>query len=441
MDKQFFSENKWSLLICSLVLIAGMALAFKYARPAVPKEVVMSTGVSGGAYDAFAKRYAEALAEEGIKLTLRPSKGAVENLERIQIADGDVDVTLVQNGLSDRDKNDEGNVVSLGSMFYETVLVFYRKEAFAKPVSLLGELKSKRVAVGPEGSGTRVLGLALLALHDVTASNTNFVSEGGEAAAQALRAGTVDVAIFVGNPTAPLVQKLFTEPTLAVADLELSETYSRRLSEVAPVVLPLGVIDIERRIPAQAVRTVATTSSLVAREDIHPAVLFLLMRGAKKMHARSGPVAKVNEFPSFSFSQDFPPSTDAERLLKEGAPFLYRYLPFKVANFASRAIVFLIPLLAVLVSLSDWIPKIVSMRVKGKLYAHYKEMKTIDEAVRQAKNESELNAAAANLDALDAQVGRLKIPTNYSNDQFGIRDHLDLVRVRIERRREALAAA
>jgi hypothetical protein len=210
---------------------------------------------------------------------------------------------------------------------------------------------------------------------------------------------------------------------------------------LSAVTLPAGVIDLATTVPAQPVRTVATTSSLIARDDLHPAVAFLLMRAAKRIHGGPDAISKVNEFPTFAYAQDFPPSADAERLLKEGTPFLYRYLPFKFANFFSRAIVFLIPLLAVLISLSDWIPKIIGMRVKNKLFRHYKEMKHVDEAVRMANNETQLQAAAAQLDALDAAVGRLKIPTNYSNDQFSIRDHMDLLRVRIERKRHDLSSA
>jgi hypothetical protein len=166
----------------------------------------------------------------------------------------------------------------------------------------------------------------------------------------------------------------------------------------------------------------------------------LLIRAATKIHGNANALAKTNEFPSFALQQDFPPSADAERLLNEGTPLLYRYLPFNVANFVSRAIVFLIPLLALTLPLTDWIPKIIGMRVKAKLFAHYKEMKRIDEAIRCANSLDELQNASARLDELDATVGRLAIPNNYSDGQFGIRDHMDLVRVRIERKRGALAA-
>jgi uncharacterized protein len=441
MNTQFFSEHKWATLISTILLVGGMALAYKYARPAVPKEIVMSTGVAGGAYESFAKRYVVALAEEGIKLTLRPSKGATENLSRLLDEKSDVDLALVQNGLIEREKAEETSLESLGSFFYEPVLVFYRPQSFKKPVQSLGDLMGKRIAVGAEGSGTRVLALSLLELHDIKAGASSVLIDlGGEGAAVALREGKIDVALFVGNVTAPLIQSLFHDATLRVADLEYAETYARRLSQVTAVNLPAGVIDVAAGLPTQSVRTVATTSSLVARDDLHPAVTFLLMRAAKRIHGSAGPVSKVNEFPTFAYAQDFLPSADAERLLKEGTPFLYRYLPFKFANFISRGIVFLIPLLAVLLSLSDWIPKIIGMRVKSKLFTHYKEMKTIDEAIRMAKNNDELDAAARSLDALDASVGRLKIPTNHSNDQFGVRDHMDLVRVRIERKRGALGA-
>ncbi len=440
MKSSFFSEHKLATTIFAVALcVAGLALAYKYARPGVPTEVVMSTGSPGGAYATYAKRYAAALAEEGIKLTLKPSQGATENLGRLIDASSGVDLAFVQNGLIEREKTDEGALESLGSFFHEPVFVFYRPQSFARPLQSFGELAGKRAAIGAAGSGTRVLALSLLALHNLpTDASSRFVAQGGEAAANALRAGELDAAIFVGNIASPLLQSMFRDSSLRVADLAMAETYARRLPQVSMITMPVGLIDVSLMLPAQTIRTVATTSSLVARDDLHPAVTFLLMRAAKRIHGGGDALSKVNEFPSFAFAQDFPPSADAERLLKEGTPFLYRYLPFKLANFVSRAAVFLIPLLALLLPLTDWIPKIIGMRVKGKLFRHYKTMKQIDESVRVATTTNDLDQAAAQIDALDAEVGRLNVPTNYSNDQFGIRDHMDLVRVRIERKREAL---
>jgi hypothetical protein len=223
-----------------------------------------------------------------------------------------------------------------------------------------------------------------------------------------------------------------------VASLELAETYSRRLGFINPIVIERGVIDVHNQVPPQTVHTVATTSSLVAREDLHPAIAYLLVRASTRIHGGAGVIAKPGEFPSFAKQQDFPHSADAERLRKDGVPFLYRHLPFNVANFISRSIVFLLPLFAIAISLTDWIPKIIGVRVKSKIYRHYKELKQIDHDVLGANSLPELEELVERLAVLDATVGRINIPNNYSNEQFGIRDHMDLVRVRLERKRAAL---
>jgi TRAP transporter TAXI family solute receptor len=433
-------EHRWWFVGGVVVVAALMALAYKFARPAVPSHVVMATGGSGGAYESFGKRYAAALAEEGITLTLKASNGAVENLATLLDEKSGVDIAFVQGGIADREKMQDGALVSLGSMFYEPLWLFYRPASFRTPVSSVAQLGGKRIAVGAAGSGTRALATDLLTvIHGLAASDTTFVDLGGQAAADRLLEGTVDAAFFVGAVNSPLLQTLFREPRLAVADLSLAETYARLRPHLSVVSLPPGVIDVARMIPASTVRTVAATSSLVVREDLHPSVTFLLLRAAKKIHNPGGALAKANEFPSITLQQDFPIAADAERFAKEGTPLLYRYLPFKVANFVSRALIFLLPLLALLLPLTDWLPKLYGMRIKSKLFSHYREMKRIDELARNATSQDALNAAESELDGLDAAVGRLAIPNGYSNDQFGIRDDIDLVRTRVSRRREQLS--
>jgi uncharacterized protein len=313
MSINFDSERRWLYIVMAAVVIALMALAFKFARPAVPSTVTMSTGGTGGAYEAFAKRYAAALAEEGITLKLVPSKGAVENIERLQDEKSGIDLALAQNGLADREKAEDGSLESLGSFFYEPVFFFYRPQATLPTVTNIAQLKGLRIGIGAEGSGTQVLARALLDLNGVDANHAKFVAASNDEAATMLREGSLDAMFVVASARAPLVQTLFRDPALRAADLELSEAYSRRLGYVSPVVVERGVIDVSNVIPSQRVRTIATTSSLVARDDLHPAITFLLIRAAKKIHGGSNPIAKPGEFPSFAMQQDFPHSADAER--------------------------------------------------------------------------------------------------------------------------------
>jgi ABC-type nitrate/sulfonate/bicarbonate transport system substrate-binding protein len=107
-----------------------------------------------------------------------------------------VDVGFVEGGLSEL-VNTSGPV-SLGSVFYEAVLIFYRAAA---PIGWLSELKGRRIAIGPEGSGTRFLALTLLKANGIEPKGpTRLLDLGGQAAAQALLTREADAAFLTSDP-------------------------------------------------------------------------------------------------------------------------------------------------------------------------------------------------------------------------------------------------
>ena len=157
----------------ALVVIVAFVVAFQFIKPAPPDRVVMATGGVDGAYHAFAKRYAESLAREGITLELRPTAGSVENLELLR--SGAVSLALVQGGVDDEVP---AQLYSLGSVYYEPLWLFHRKEV---PFRHLRDLAGRRLAVGPEGSGTRALAGRLLRENGI--DDSTWVGAGGRVAA------------------------------------------------------------------------------------------------------------------------------------------------------------------------------------------------------------------------------------------------------------------
>jgi len=125
--------------------------------PSPPRALTISSGAKGSTFANVAARYGKILARDGIKLNVLESAGSQENLSRLSDAHSGVDIAPVQSGIAA--SGDSGNIVSLSSMFYEIVAIFYRTP---KPIQRLSELRSLRIAVGPEGSGTRTLALTLL---------------------------------------------------------------------------------------------------------------------------------------------------------------------------------------------------------------------------------------------------------------------------------------
>src|SRR6185369_1022026 len=110
---------------------------------------------------------------------------------------------------------------------------------------------------------------------------------------------------------------------------------ARRFRFLSPMTLARGVVDLSRNVPAEDVRLIAATSSLVAREDMHPALVQLFVQAAARIHGGGSWTSRAGQFPSAQNSE-FPLARDAERYYRNGPPLLQRYLPFWLANFIER---------------------------------------------------------------------------------------------------------
>ena len=124
------------LLLLSLVLLAG---AYFVLEPAPPRRVVLATGPEQSAYAEFGKRYAAELAAYGIEVVLQPTRGSLDNLRALRDPKREVDLGFVQGGASAAARvadEEHGGVplVSLGSLFFEPLWIFYRSPgAAARP--------------------------------------------------------------------------------------------------------------------------------------------------------------------------------------------------------------------------------------------------------------------------------------------------------------------
>lgn len=68
-------------------------------------------------------------------------------------------------------------------------------------------LRGKRIDVGAEGSGTKVLAMQLLALNEVSVQNAKIFSQGWEKAAQMLIQGEIDATFFVAAYHSPVIRR------------------------------------------------------------------------------------------------------------------------------------------------------------------------------------------------------------------------------------------
>ncbi len=409
-----------------LITIIGFAVAYQFVAPAPPERISIGAGPPGSAYYTYAKAYSEILAQHGIELEVRPTAGSVENIRLLEADSDGVDVAFVQGGTGELAQSDD--LLALGSLYFEPMWIFHQKDVTLKR---LADLKGLRVAVGVEGSGTKVLALQLLGLNGITAENTRFFSVGHKTAADMLLDGKLDVAIFVTTHRAPYLLELVDSRSVMLMGLERAEAYAFYYHYLHVLKLPAGVIDFVDNIPSDDLMLVAPTAQLVARPNLHPALVDLLLRAAEEVHEAGGEYEKIGEFPAPKYL-DFELSEDAERFYKSGPPFLQRYLPFWVATFLARMKVMVLPLLVLLFPFFKLMPPVYRWRIRSRIYRWYAELEAVDpEALKKEDVTERVEEYMAKLDRIEEKVSQVSIPLAYAEELYALRLHIELLRNRL----------
>lgn len=424
------------LLPVLLVIAAVVWVAHYFVKPAPPRSLTISSGADGGAYYGFAMRYREILARDGVDLIVKPSAGAVENLERLRDPDSGVDVALVQSGLLGEEPAE--GLVSLGSLFYEPVWLFYREDASVpaadRRLDRLTDLRGRRIAIGNEGSGTRRLALQLLSGSGVSGKNATLLSIGGDEAIKTFLSGKADAIFVISAPEADNVKRMLLAPGVRLMSFVQAEAYTRIYPALTRVVLPRGALSLERDLPRDNYQLVAPTATLVAREDLHPALVSLLLGAATEVHGGSGLLQKAGEFPA-AREQDFPVAPAAQRYYKSGPPFLQRYLPFWIAVLADRLIILIIPLIAIAIPLMRIMPGLYAWRIRSRIFKLYGELRLLEDEVRAQHNPAQHTDYLARLEHIEDEANRRRIPLAYAGELYNLREHINLVRQELERPR------
>jgi len=420
------------LAVISLIGTAAILLlaVYWFFRLAPPRTLTISSGPEGSAFQTNAFKYQKILAREGVTLQILPSQGSLENLKRLYDPSARVDIAFVQGGISNAPQGTE--VLSLGSVSYQPLFVFYRTNTTA---TFLSDFKGKRLAIGPEGSGTRALALALLQFNGITNDGpTVLLDLYPDKAAAALLSGDAD-AIFLTADSAPpqLMRKLLLDPQIQMLDFIQADAYTRRVNYLNKMLLPEGSLDFGRNIPHTNVYVVGPTVELLAREDLHPALCDLLLEAAKEVHGRATLLQHKNEFPA-PIEHDFPISPEAVRYYKSGKSFFYRHLPFWLGSLLNRVLLVFVPAALVMIPGLRMLPVIFSWKTKLRFLKWYRALLLLEHDLRGAMDEPKRAELVARLDEIEHAVNRMKVPASFAEQFYSLREHIAFVRARLAQR-------
>jgi TRAP-type uncharacterized transport system substrate-binding protein len=416
-----------------LLVLAACAVAYVVVDPAPPRHVILATGQENSAYEEFGRKYAALLARDGIKAELQPSLGSEDNLQRL--LDGKADIAFVQSGSTSEAQAERGELMSLGSLFTEPVWLFLRegKKGHKLDIHSLTQLKGLRINLGPEGTGVPKLFRQVLSVNGVEPGQLRISSLENTPATVELLAGRIDGLVFSSAPEAPLIQMLLQTPGVKLFDFRQAEAYTRRLPFLTHVVLPRGIVDLGRDIPAQDFHLIAPTATLVAREGLHPALVDEFVKSATEIHGGAGWFSQQGQFPSPKYTE-IPVSREAAKYYRDGPPFLQRYLSFWLANLFDRLWVVVVALAALVIPLSKIVPPLYVWRIRSRVYRWYGQLRAVEQSMENAPPEDREQVQAdllRRLDDIEARVNHISIPLSYADALYGLRSHINFVRQRV----------
>ena len=408
-----------------LLIVALFAVAIRFIAPPPPKVLRLAAGTADGYYQGIGKRYEAVLEPEGLDdVIVVNTEGSIDNLRRLSDHPDEIDVALVQGGLAS--DVDTKNIVAIAGIFYEPVWVLVRAGVRA---ARLSDLKNHRIGIGSEGSGTRVLAAELLAANDISADNATLLEIGTGQALRALDDGEIDAAFFITSEPSKGMADILTRKRARILPFDQAEAYRMKFPFLTPVQLPKASISIAANVPSVDITLLAPTGTLVAREDIHPALVTLLLGAARQLESGRQLFAAAGTFPTGKHL-DFPLHPDAQRYFDRGPSLLYRYLPFWIAVWIERATVLAIPLLT-MVPIIRVAPPAYRWQVQRKIYRWYTRLRHIDDQADGAITSEERGKLLHELDAIERHLLKLKVPLSYAQQLYDLRGHLAFVRSRL----------
>ncbi len=421
LAKEFLKE----VLPYALLILLAIFLAVHYINPAPPKKIIISADGASVNNRAYAAIYGALLKQHGIALEVRESTGDVESIRLLKDESSGVDLAFVQDGVARAEG--AGALQSLGSLYYEPAWILCR---CSEQLGHLSKLKGKRIAVGPEGDGSNVLAMRLLQASGINAKNSHLSKLTGDAAVDALDDSRIDVAIIVDMSDSALVKRALKNPQIHLVSLDDAEALTRQNSYLHHLILPESSIDIAHNIPSRSIHLVAPTTMLVKSENMHPALVYLMMKIIKQIHNGPGVLHAKDAFPSMQGS-DFPLSAQADNFYRAGPPFLDKYLPFWASTFITRTLIVIVPLLAVLLPLSKIIPLAYRTFMRWRLFRYYGELRYLETQLIQEQGLFDRDYYLQKLDQIESRARSIKLPISYSQYLYELRSHIEFVRDKI----------
>ena len=419
--KDFFKI--WLPILLLITLSFFFTYRFTMEKP--KNEISIATGREGGAYYRYALEYKELLKKDNITLNIVTTAGSIEVIKLLK--EKKVDLGFVQGGTVDEEA--KSVLHSLASVYYEPVWVFYRGDE----LTYLNELKSKRIAIGEEGSGVRPVAMELLNLNGIDKSNSDLYSYSTKESIEKLKSGELDIFFAIASPKSKSIQSLLLDKNIKIMNLKRAKAYRQAYFYYKVLTLGEGSINLQENIPSRDIQLLAKTAFLAANDGLPSRLERLVLRKAKEIHSKKGVFEEGNEFPN-QLNLEIPIGKDAKRYLENGDTFLERIFPYSIAQQIDRFKLLIIPILTLLIPFFKGALPLFRWTTRRKIYKWYEKVGTLDKGIMTLTKEQLIE----NREELELLLNQVKeetnVPLSYMGEYYDLMLHIDMIIIQTDKR-------
>lgn len=420
-------KEVWPLIF---LLFLALAVLIWFAKPAPPDKVLMATG-TGGSYKVLGEKYKAYFEKRGIELKLIETHGSKENLQHLIDRKDPIQAAFVQGGMIAVDNL--SGVQSLGSVDYEPVWIFYRKNTFNEGIHVSDrDITKLRINIGPIGSGTHAQAVSILKQNHLTPTAPNLLSMNNADAVNAIEQGEIDAVFLVDGYESPNVQRLIKNPNIRLVTFSRADAYTRLLPYFEELGVPMGGFDLGKNIPDHPIQLISTTTNLLIDDRLHPAIQVLFLEAAQEINGAKSYFSKAGEFPVY-MNTEAPLSNEAKFFYEKGTPTLMKYLPFWLAEFLERMFFLLLPFAAFAYPIIKSIPSYRTNLAKKQINSIYKELDKFEQNTIQTYDPNRRGEYIEVLNEMERRVLNSKAAKLATADCYSLRNNIEFIRNALEK--------
>jgi hypothetical protein len=104
-----------------------------------------------------------------------------------------------------------------------------------------------------------------------------------------------------------------------------------------------------------------------------------------------------------------------------------------MVELVGKLIVLLIPVIGLLYPIIRFLPSFYDWLMRTKIFRLYGELTFLDDSTHASPTERDTAAMIAKLDQLEEQADSLRLPAAYASMLYMLRNHIDLVRAKLQK--------